>query len=159
GLVARAGRLAGWLLILLFALSNYTALNGFRAAWRSVPYDPRLGLFARPEAATEWERIRTLAADRRVFVFTHLGGARQVEPSVDAPESWCLCHWQAPAPEQDRVLSQLSRADVLVIPKYLNAYRLPTHPVNGPVFAAAVAEFDEVQEGDAFIIRTRSGHR
>jgi hypothetical protein len=156
---ARVGRLGGWLLILLFALSNYTALNGSRAAWKSVPYDAQLGLFARPETASEWAQIRTLSADRKVFVFTHLGGARQVEPSLDAPESWCLCHWQCPAPERDRVLSQLSRADVLVIPKYLNAYRLPTHPVNGPVFAAAVAEFDEVQEGDAFIIRTRSGRR
>jgi hypothetical protein len=159
GPLARAGRLGGWLLIVLFAISNYTALLTMRKAWQSVPYDPQLGLFARPETAAEWARIRALSAQRKVFVFTYLGGARQIEPSVDAPESWCLFYWQAPAAECNRVLSQLSRSDILVIPKYVNSYRNTNHPANGPIFADEVAEFDQVEEGESFIIRTRSGRR
>jgi len=78
------------------------------------------GLYAPPEEAAEWEKVRDLGRQNpgRVFVLTRMGCPHLLAPELDAPRSWCLIRAVAPQAEMDRIREQIGRAEWIVSPAW-----------------------------------------
>ena len=126
--------------------------------WRgNVRTEATGGLFAPPDDAAAWGRVRGLAKAERVLVLTPSGAGRVLFPELDSVRSWALIPAVATPAEIADLLARLRTADVVVL-----------HPVSSslfgrwPPFAAELAAFeaDPAATGAAgFRVLRRAGGR
>ena len=118
--------------------------------WRR--FDATAGLYADPDEASEWQRVRDLARQgHRVMVFSNTGASFVVFPEVDSPHVWFLLRSTATPIEIERVKAQLRSATRLILP-YIVDY--PLYPT-WPEFEGELAAFREVERMPSFRVYQR----
>lgn len=103
--------------LLVFALGSWVGfgMHGL-ALWREhVRTDTTGGLFARPDDAAAWAKVRERAKLERVLVLTPSGAGRVIFPELDSVRSSALLRAVAPPAEVDDLLTRLRTTDVVVL--------------------------------------------
>ncbi len=138
------------------ALGQYAVWRDIGKKWGEYQRSAACaGLYAPPPVAEDWQRLRDLGRQRRVFVLNYLGAAFLLAPELDSTRAWCLYWWMATPREMEDTLSRLRQAEVVVIPKAGDFYRRPTHPQHGEPFASELQRFPCVVEWPTMILYGR----
>lgn len=83
------------------------------------PEEATGGLYAFPDEAAAWQRVRALAAVEPVFVVSRMGGAPALFPDVTGPKSWYLSQPLATPAERVAVADGMRRARWLAVSTFM----------------------------------------
>jgi hypothetical protein len=151
------GRRLAWPLAAVAVVGCYTEVRGVIGMWRTrQPQAACGGLYATAPGAADWDRLRHLARQRRVFVLNYLGGAFVLDAEIDSTRAWCLYWWIATEQEKADVVARIRAADVIAVPKHIDMLAEPAHPLNAPTLVSELAAFPHVVEWPTFTLRFRT---
>lgn len=133
-------------LVLSALLGQWGPLTVALHSWRSLHRSENTaGMFALPEDAALWGKVRGLARQDNVMAFTRSGGVFAIFPKIDSSRVWFLLRSTTTATEIERVNAQIRRADWLVLP-YAGQ---PLYPL-WPEFERALEAFEEADGAATF---------